>query len=179
MLSLKEKYEKEVVPTLMGKFQYRNKMQVPRITKVCLNMGLGEAIQNPKLIEMGVLHLTQIAGQKPVVRRARKSVAVYKLREGMPIGVSVTLRRDKAYTFLERLLHVALPRVRDFRGISPKAFDGRGNYNLGIREQTIFPEIEFDSIEKIKGFNVSIGTDAKTDDEAKALFELLGFPFRQ
>jgi len=179
MPQLQDKYRKEMVPTLMGKFQYKNVMEVPKITKVVLNMGLGEAIATPKLVDAGVAQLTAITGQKPVIRRARKSVASFKLREGQAIGVSVTLRNARAYEFIERLLVAALPRVRDFRGISRKAFDGRGNYNLGIREQTIFPEIDYDAVEKVKGLNVTINTTAKTDEEARALLELMGFPFRK
>ena len=179
MSSLKEKYEREVVPTLMGKFNYTNKNQVPRIKKVSLNMGLGEANQNPKLIEAGVVQMTAISGQKPVIRRAKKSVASFKLREGQPVGVSVTMRRDRAYDFLYRMINIAMPRIRDFRGASPKAFDGRGNYPFGVREQVIFPEVEFDTVEKIKGLNVCIETTAKTDEEGRALLELFGFPFRK
>jgi len=179
MSSLKEKYEREVVPTLMGKFNYTNKNQVPRIKKVSLNMGLGEANQNPKLIEAGVVQMTAISGQKPVIRRAKKSVASFKLREGQPVGVSVTMRRDRAYDFLYRMIHIAMPRIRDFRGASPKAFDGRGNYTFGVREQVIFPEVEFDTVEKVKGLNVCIETTAKTDEEGRALLELFGFPFRK
>lgn len=179
MPQLKDKYRKEMIPTLMGKFQYTNVMEVPKITKVVLNMGLGEAITTPKLVDAGVVQLAAISGQKPVIRRARKSVATFKLREGQAIGVSVTLRSARAYEFIERLLVAALPRVRDFRGISTKAFDGRGNYTLGIREQTIFPEVDYDAVEKVKGMNVTINTTAKTDEEARALLELMGFPFRK
>ncbi len=179
MATLRERYTSEFVPVLMGKFQYSNTMQVPRIVKVSLNMGLGEAITEPKLIDAGVGQLTVIAGQKAVVTRARKSIAAFKLREGMPIGVRVTLREARAWEFLERLINVALPRVRDFRGTSPKAFDGRGNYNLGLKEQVIFPEVDYDSVERVKGINVSISTSANTDDEARALLELIGLPFRK
>jgi len=179
MPQLQDKYRKEMIPTLMGKFQYTNVMEVPKITKVVLNMGLGEATTTPKLVDAGVAQLTAISGQKPVIRRARKSVATFKLREGQAIGVSVTLRSARAYEFIERLLVAALPRVRDFRGISNKAFDGRGNYTLGIREQTIFPEVDYDAVEKVKGMNVTINTTAKTDEEARALLELMGFPFRK
>ncbi len=179
MSKLQDTYQREIVPTLMGKFQYANRMQVPKVTKVVLNMGLGEAITNPKLIDAGVEQMTAIAGQKPVVTRARKSVASFKVREGMPIGVRVTLRGPRAYHFLERLLHVALPRVRDFRGASPKSFDGRGNYNLGVREQVIFPEVDYDKVERIKGMNITITTSARTDEEAHALLELFGLPFRK
>ena len=174
-----ETYKREIVPTLMGRFQYANPMQVPRLTKVVLNMGLGEAIQNPTLIDAGVEQMTVISGQKPVVTRARKSVASFKVREGMPIGVRVTLRGPRAYHFLERLLQVARPRVRDFRGASPKSFDGRGNYNLGVREQIIFPEVDYDKVERIKGLNITIGTSARTDEEAHALLERFGLPFRK
>ncbi len=179
MSSLKEKFEREIVPTMMGKFNYTNKNQVPRLKKVCLNMGLGEANQNPKLIEAGVVHMTAISGQKPVIRRAKKSIAAFKLREGQPVGVSVTMRRDRAYDFLYRMINIAMPRIRDFRGASPKAFDGRGNYTFGVREQVIFPEVDFDTVEKVKGLNVCIETTAKTDEEGRALLELFGFPFRK
>lgn len=179
MSALRERYKKEIVPALMGRFNYRNTMQVPKITKVSVNMGLGEAIQNPKLIDAGVEQLTAIAGQKAVVTRARRSIATFKLREGMPIGVRVTLRGQRAYEFLERLIGVALPRVRDFRGTSRKAFDGRGNYTLGVREQIIFPEVDYDKVDRVKGLNITITTTAGTDEEARALLEEVGMPFRK
>lgn len=175
---LKEIYIKEVIPQLRKKFGYRNVMEVPRLDKITLNMGLGEAIQNIKILDAAVEELTLIAGQRGVVTKAKRSIAAFKLREGMPIGVMVTLRRDRMYEFFDKLVNVALPRVRDFRGVSPKAFDGRGNYTLGIREQIIFPEINFDKIDKVKGLNVSIVTTAKTDEEGKELLQLLGMPFR-
>jgi large subunit ribosomal protein L5 len=164
---------------MMGKFNYTNKNQVPRLKKISLNMGLGEAIQNPKLIEAGVIQMTAISGQKPVIRRAKKSVASFKLRENQAIGVSVTLRKDRAYDFLYRMINIAMPRIRDFRGASKKSFDGRGNYTYGVREQVIFPEVEFDTVDKVKGLNVCIETTAQTDEEGRALLELFGFPFRK
>jgi large subunit ribosomal protein L5 len=175
---MKETYQKEVVPQLMKTFSYKNVMQAPRLEKITLNMGLGEAIQNIKILDSAVEELTLIAGQKAVITKARRSIAIYKLREGMPIGVMVTLRRARMMEFFDKLVNVALPRVRDFRGVSPKAFDGRGNYSLGIREQIIFPEINLDKIDKIKGLNVSIVTTAKTDEEGKELLRLMGMPFR-
>lgn len=178
MSELKSYYENEVVPKLVEKFAYRNRMQVPKLEKVVLNMGLGEAIHNVKLIDSAVEELRLIAGQQPVVTRARKSIAAFKLREGMPIGCRVTLRRDRMYDFYFKLVNVALARVRDFRGISGKAFDGSGNYSLGIREHIIFPEIEYDKIDKIKGLNVTVVTTARTDEEGKELLKLLGMPFR-
>ncbi len=178
MTRLKEIYIKEVVPQMMKKFGYRNIVEVPKLEKITLNMGLGEAIQNIKIIDAAVEELSLIAGQRAVVTKAKRSIAAFKLREGMPIGVMVTLRRDRMYEFFDKLVNVALPRVRDFRGVSPKAFDGRGNYTLGIREQIIFPEINFDKIDKVKGLNVSIVTTAKTDEEGKELLQLLGMPFR-
>ena len=178
MSQLKEIYEKEAVPKLVEKFNYKNLMQVPRLQKVVLNMGLGEAIQNIKLLDSANEELKIIAGQKPVITRAKKSIAAFKLREGMPIGCMVTLRRNRMYDFFYKLVNIALPRVRDFRGISGKAFDGRGNYSLGIKEHIIFPEIDYDKIDRIKGLNISIVTSAKTDEEGKALLRLLGMPFR-
>jgi len=178
MSRLKEYYNREVVPALMKEFNYKNTMQVPRLRKVLLNMGLGEAIQNIKLLDSATSELMLIAGQKPVTTKARRSIANFKLRQGMPIGCMVTLRKDRMYEFFERLVNVALPRVRDFKGVSGKSFDGRGNYSLGIKEQIIFPEINYDAIDKIKGFNVNIVTTAKTDEEGKALLALLGMPFR-
>ncbi len=178
MTRLKEIYLRDVVPQLMKTFGYKNVMQVPRVDKITLNMGLGEAIQNIKILDTAAEELSVIAGQKAVVTKAKRSIATFKLREGMPIGVVVTLRRNRMYEFLDKLVNVALPRVRDFRGVSGKAFDGRGNYSLGIREQIIFPEISLDKIDKIKGLNVSIVTTAKTDEEGRELLRLLGMPFR-
>ncbi len=178
MLTLKEIYEKEVAPALIGTFGYRNEMQVPKLEKIVLNIGLGEAIRNIKLLDSAVADLALIAGQKPVITRARKSIAAFKLREGMPIGCMVTLRRTKMYDFLYKLINITLPRVRDFRGISGKAFDGKGNYSLGIKEHIIFPEIDYDKTDSIKGLNISIVTSAETDKEGKELLRLLGMPFR-
>jgi large subunit ribosomal protein L5 len=178
MSQLKEFYEKEAVPKLIKAFDYKNIMQVPRLEKVVLNMGLGEAIQNIKLLDAAAAELKIIAGQKPVITRAKKSIAAFKLREGMPIGCMVTLRRNRMYDFFYKLVNIALPRVRDFRGISAKAFDGRGNYSLGIKEHMIFPEIDFDQIDRIKGLNISVVTSAKTDDEGRELLRILGMPFR-
>jgi large subunit ribosomal protein L5 len=178
MTRLKEIYLREVVPELKKKFGYQNIMEVPRLDKITLNMGLGEAVQNVKILDSATEELSLVAGQKAVITKARRSIATFKLREGMPIGVMVTLRRDRMYEFLDKLVNIALPRVRDFRGISGKAFDGRGNYAVGIREQIIFPEINFDKIDKIKGLNIAIVTTAKTDEEGKELLRLLGMPFR-
>ncbi len=174
----KTSYKEDILPKLMEQFGYANPMQPPRLTKIVLNMGLGEAIQNIKILDSAVAELTLIAGQKPVVTRARKSIASFKLRAGMPIGCMVTLRGDRMYDFFTRLVNIALPRVRDFRGISGKAFDGRGNYSLGIREHIIFPEVDYDKIDKIKGLNVTIATSALTDEEGKGLLKLMGMPFR-
>ena len=176
---LQNKYKDEAIEGLQSQFGYGNIMQVPRLEKVVVNMGLGEAIQNAKVIDAAVADLAQITGQRPVVCRARKSIASFKLREGMPIGVKVTLRSQMMWEYLDRLINVALPRVRDFKGVSRKAFDGRGNYSLGLKEHIIFPEINYDSIDKIRGMNVTIVTTAETDDEARALLELLGMPFRK
>ena len=178
MSQLKEFYEKEAVPKLVKTFNYKNIMQVPRLEKVVLNMGLGEAIQNIKLLDSAAEELQIIAGQHPVITRAKKSIAAFKLREGMPIGCMVTLRRNRMYDFFYKLVNIALPRVRDFRGISGKAFDGRGNYSLGIKEHIIFPEIDFDKIDRIKGLNISVVTSAQNDEEGKELLRLLGMPFR-
>jgi len=178
MSRLKEIYQKDVVPQLTKAFGYKNVMQVPRLWKISLNMGLGEAVQNIKILDSAAEELSLISGQKAVITKARRSIAIYKLREGMPIGVMVTLRRNRMLDFFDKLVNVALPRVRDFRGVSGKAFDGRGNYSLGIREQIIFPEINLDKIDKIKGLNISIVTTAKTDEEGKELLRLLGMPFR-
>jgi large subunit ribosomal protein L5 len=177
MTRLKERYDAQIAPALMKEFGYSSTMQVPKITKIVVNMGLGEAIQNIKLIDSGVAEIGSITGQKPVIRKAKRSVANYKLREGMPIGVSVTLRRDRMYEFLDRLIAIALPRVRDFRGVSPHAFDGRGNYSMGVQEQIIFPEIVYDKIDKIKGMNITFVTTAKTDEEGYSLLKQFGMPF--
>lgn len=178
MSQLKDFYEKEAVPELIKAFNYKNAMEVPRLKKIVLNLGLGDAIQNIKLMDSAVEELRIIAGQQPVITRAKKSIAAFKLREGMPIGCMVTLRRTRMYDFFYKLVNIALPRVRDFRGISAKAFDGRGNYSLGVKEQIIFPEIEYDKIDRIKGLNISVVTTAKTDDEGRELLRLLGMPFR-
>ena len=178
MSQLKEFYEKEAVPKLIETFNFKNIMQVPRLEKVVLNMGLGEAIQNIKLLDAAAAELQIIAGQHPVITRAKKSIAAFKLREGMPIGCMVTLRRNRMYDFFYKLVNVALPRVRDFRGISGKAFDGRGNYSLGIKEHIIFPEIDYDKIDRIKGLNISVVTSAQNDEVGKELLRLLGMPFR-
>jgi len=173
-----KKYKDEVVPQLMKDFTLKNVMQVPKLERIVINMGLGEAVQNAKLIESAVEELTAITGRKPVVTRAKKSIASFKLREGLPIGVMVTLRGEQMYDFLDRLITIALPRTRDFKGISPKAFDGRGNYTLGVREQIIFPEINYDKIDRIKGMNITFVTTAKTDEQGRALLKSLGMPFR-
>lgn len=176
---LKDVYQKDVVPKLRKQFGYRNAMEVPRLDKAVINIGVGEATQNAKAVEAAAADLAVIAGQKPVIRRARKSIANFKLREGVPIGVSVTLRRDRMWELLERFIHAAVPRIRDFRGLSPKGFDGRGNYTVGIREQIIFPEINYDKIDKIRGLNLTLVTTAKSDPEALALLSELGLPFRK
>lgn len=178
MSQLKTRYYETVVPELKQKFNYTNPMQIPKIEKIVLNMGLGEAIHNIKIIDSAVAELKQISGQQPVITRAKKSIAAFKLREGMPIGCMVTLRKHRMYDFLNKLINVALPRVRDFRGISGKAFDGAGNYTLGVKEQLIFPEIDYDKIDKIKGLNISIVTTAKTNQEGKELLKLMGMPFK-
>lgn len=172
-------YRDQVVPALMKEFQFKNPMEVPRLQKLVVNMGLGAAVQNAKLIESATDELTRITGQKPVVTRARKSIAGFKLRENMPIGVMVTLRRERMWEFVDRIITLALPRVRDFKGISPKAFDGRGNYTLGVREQIIFPEIDYDKVDQIKGMNISFVTTARTDEHGRALLRGLGMPFRK
>ena len=174
---LQEKYQKEVVPALNEKFGYKNVMQLPKIEKVIINMGVGEAVGNPKALDSAVADLTIIAGQKPILTRAKKSLAAWKLRQGMPIGAKVTLRGLRMYQFLDKFMNVALPRVRDFRGVSAKAFDGRGNYSVGLREQLIFPEIEYDKIDKLRGMNIVVVTTAKTDEEARELLKLMGMPF--
>ncbi len=177
MPRMRDKYREEVVPALMKEFEYDNVMQVPKLTKIVINIGLGEAVQNGKAIDAAVGDLTAITGQRPVVTRAKKSIAAYKLRAGMPIGAMVTLRGDRMYEFLDRLESVALARIRDFRGVSPNSFDGRGNYTLGLREQLIFPEIEYDKIDKTRGLEVSFVTTARNDEEGRKLLELMGMPF--
>jgi large subunit ribosomal protein L5 len=179
MPRLKDKYLNEVVPALKDKFGYKNIMQVPKLVKIVINMGVGEARENPKVLDAAVNDLTIIAGQKPVITRAKNSVSAFKIREGMPIGTKVTLRGDRMYEFLDKLINVSIPRVRDFRGISPKSFDGRGNFALGIREQLIFPEINYDKIDKIRGMDVIIVTTANTDEEGRELLKLLGMPFKK
>ncbi len=179
MTRLNDRYVNEVVPALKKDFGYTNPMEIPRLEKVVLNVGLGDAVSNAKLIEVVCNEIGAISGQKPVVTKAKKSIASFKLRQGMPIGVMVTLRHDRMFEFLDRLMNVALPRVRDFRGVSPKAFDGKGNYALGIKEHIIFPEIAIDKIEKVYGMNICVVTSAKTDDEARALLKYLGMPFKK
>ena len=178
MSRLKEKYQKEVVPALTKEFGYKNVMAVPRIEKVVVNMGLGEATSNAKLVDVGADELARIAGQKPVVRRAKKSIAAFKVRKGMPIATIVTLRGERMWEFLDRLMSIALPRVRDFKGVPPKGFDGRGNYTLGLRDQLLFPEIDYMKVDKARGMNVSVVTTAKTDQEARKLLQFIGMPFR-
>src|SRR5499433_2092496 len=177
MARLKTKYQDEVIPAMMKEFGYKNVMQVPKLAKITLNVGVGEATQNIKALDSAVSEIAVITGQKPVITRAKKAIANFKLREGVPIGCTVTLRRDRMYEFLDRLIHVALPRVRDFKGISDRSFDGRGNYSLGLREQIIFPEIQSDKVEKPRGMTISITTTAKTDPEGRALLRLMGMPF--
>ncbi len=179
MARLKEKYRKEIAPAIAKEFGIENPMAIPKIDKVVINMGIGEAIANSKILDTAVDELRSVTGQKPVITKAKKSIAAFKLRQGMNIGTMVTLRGDRMYEFLDRLISVALPRVRDFRGISAKAFDGRGNYTLGIREQLIFPEIDFNKVDKTRGMNISIVTTAKTDEQARSLLKALGMPFRQ
>jgi len=176
---LKEKYQKEVVPALQKEFDYNNPMQVPSVHKVVVNIGMGEAIQNAKAMDAAVSDLASITGQRPVITRAKRSVAAFKLREGMQIGCMVTLRGDRMYYFLDKLINVALPRLRDFQGISPEAFDGRGNYTLGLREQLVFPEIDYDKVDKVRGMEVSIVTTARTDEEGRRLLKLMGMPFKK
>jgi large subunit ribosomal protein L5 len=175
---LRDRFEKEIAPSLMKEFELKNPMAVPRINKVVVNMGVGEATQNAKVLDPAVAELQQITGQKPIITKAKKSIAAFKVREGMPIGAMVTLRGDRMYEFLDRLINVALPRVRDFRGVSTKSFDGRGNYTLGLRDQLIFPEIDYAKVDKLKGMNVTIVTTARTDDQARALLKGFGMPFR-
>ncbi len=179
MVLIEQVYREKAVPGLKERFGYKNDHQVPRLEKVVLNMGLGEAIQNPKVLDSAVEELALIAGQKPVITRARKSIAAFKVRQGMPIGCMVTLRRKRMYDFLTKLIHIAIPRIRDFRGLPRRSFDGRGNYTMGIKEHIIFPEVDLDKVDKIKGMNVTIVTSANTDDEARHLLELIGMPFRK
>jgi large subunit ribosomal protein L5 len=178
MARLKELYNTEMIPKLMKDFNFRNVMEVPKVQKIVINMGLGEAIANVKILDSAVVEMAAIAGQKPVITKAKKSIASFKLRQGMPIGCVVTLRRDKMYEFLDRLVNVSLPRVRDFKGVSGKGFDGMGNYSLGVKEQLIFPEINYDKVDKIKGMNITIVTSARNDEEGRALLKLMGMPFR-
>jgi large subunit ribosomal protein L5 len=178
MARLKDHYKSEVVPAMMKQFGYRNTMQVPRLEKIIVNMGLGEAIQNVKILESASAEIGALTGQKPVITKARKSIATFKLRKGMSVGCMVTLRKERMYEFFDRLVNVALPRIRDFRGIPPSSFDGRGNFAMGIKEQFIFPEIDYDKIDKVKGMNVVIVTTARTDEEARHLLKLMGMPFR-
>ena len=179
MARLRDKYTQEIQPKLFKEYKYSSVMQAPRLVKITVNMGVGEATQNPKVLEAAVTDLTQITGQKPAITKARKSISNFKLRQGNAIGCAVTLRRDRMYEFLDRLLSIAMPRIRDFRGVNPKSFDGRGNYNLGLKEQLIFPEIDYDKIDKVRGMTISITTTAKTDDEARRLLAELGMPFRK
>ena len=179
MGTLKDKYFKEIVPQLKEEFGYKNDLQVPKLTKIVINMGIGEAVQNVKTLDFAVADITAISGQKPVITKAKRSIAGFKLRKGMPIGCKVTLRRDRMYDFLEKVMNVALPRIRDFKGVSATAFDGRGNYNLGLKEQVIFPEINYDKIDKIRGMDLCIVTTAKSDEEAKSLLKHLGMPFKK
>jgi len=179
MARLKEKYQKEVKPAMQSKFNYKNVMEIPRLEKVVVNMGLGEAVQNAKILDAAVNDMATITGQKPVITRAKKSIAAFKLRQGVAIGAKVTLRGDRMYEFVDRLVNAALPRVRDFKGISPKGFDGRGNFTMGLKEQLIFPEIEYDKVDKIRGMNIVFVTSAKTDEEARELLKLVGMPFRE
>jgi large subunit ribosomal protein L5 len=176
---MKERYQKEISPALMKSLGLTNVMQIPRITKVVVNIGLGEAMDNPKALDAAVIDLTTITGQKPVVTKARKSIANFKLREGRAIGTAVTLRGERMWAFVDRLMNIVLPRVRDFRGVSPNSFDGRGNYTLGLREQIIFPEIEYDKVDKVRGLEITIVTSATTDEQAAALLQMLGMPFRK
>ena len=177
MARLKEFYSQEVAPAMMKKFGYKNVMEIPKVEKIVVNMGVSDAVGNPKALDAAVSDLTQISGQKPIVTKAKKSISAFKIREGMSIGTKVTLRGERMYHFMDKLLNVALPRVRDFRGISPKAFDGRGNYTLGVKEQLIFPEMEYDKIDKIRGMDITIVTTANTDEEARELLKLMGMPF--
>src|SRR5437588_1768335 len=178
MARLKDRYQKEIAPAIAKEFSITNTMAIPRLNKIVVNMGMGEAVANAKILDTAVEELRAIAGQKPVITKAKKSIASFKLRQGMPIGVMVTLRGEQMYEFFDRLVSVALPRVRDFRGVSPKAFDGRGNYTIGIREQLIFPEIDFNKVDKLRGMNISIVTTARDDDQARSLLKAMGMPFR-
>lgn len=178
MSRLKEKYKQDIVPAMLKKFGYKNAMQVPKLEKVVVSMGVGEAIQNSKTMDFAVNDLMIITGQKPITTKAKKSIAAFKLREGMTIGAKVTMRGERMYEFVDRLFSIAIPRIRDFRGISPKSFDGRGNYSMGVREQLIFPEIEYDKIDKVRGMDITFVTTAKTDEEAKELLTLMGMPFK-
>ena len=177
MARLKDKYQNEVAPAMMKKFGYKNVMEIPKVEKVIVNMGVGEAVGNPKALDSAVNDLMMIVGQRPVITRAKKSIAAFKIRQGMAIGTKVTLRGERMFQFLDKLFNVALPRVRDFRGVSPKSFDGRGNYTLGIKEQLIFPEIDYDKVDKIRGMDIIVVTTAKTDEEARELLKLMGMPF--
>lgn len=179
MNSLKEKFNTEISPSMVEKFSYKSVMEVPKVEKIIINMGVGDAVQNSKVLDNAIEELSQLSGQKPIVTYGKKSIAGFRLREGMPIGTKVTLRGERMYEFLQKLIHVALPRVRDFRGISNKAFDGRGNYTLGVKEQLIFPEINYDSVSKIRGMDISIVTTARTDEEARELLTQLGMPFKK
>ena len=179
MNALKEQYEKQVVPALTKKFEYKSTMQVPKLDKIVINIGLGDTRENPKALENAMKELAQITGQKPIVTKAKKSIAAFKIREGQDLGCKVTLRKDKMYDFAYKLFNVALPRVRDFRGVSPDSFDGRGNYSMGLKEQLIFPEIEYDKVDKLRGMDIIFVTTAKTDEEAKELLKLLGMPFHE
>lgn len=179
MTRLKDRYQQEIIPAMMERFQYKNVMEVPKLHKIVVNMGVGEAKDNPKALENAVNELALVTGQKPVITKAKKSIANFKLREGMNIGCKVTLRGEKMYNFLDKLISISLPRVRDFRGVSPSAFDGRGNYTLGVKEQLIFPEIHYDMIDSIRGMDIVVVTSAKTDEEAKELLAQMGMPFRQ
>ena len=179
MAALKEYYQQECVPQMMKKFGYKNIMEVPKLVKIVLNMGLGEAVQTPKVAEIAAKELSIIGGQKAVVTKAKKSIATFKLRQGMPIGCRVTLRKDRMYDFFSKLVHISMPRVRDFRGLSPKMFDGRGNFSMGIKEHIIFTEIDYDKVDKIRGLNIAIATTAKTDEEARYLLNIMGMPFKK
>jgi large subunit ribosomal protein L5 len=178
-VSLKKQYQEKIIPQLMSQYKYKSSMQVPRLEKIVLNLSTSEATQNPKVLDTAAQEMLLIAGQKPVIRRAKKSTSNFKLRQGMPIGASVTLRKDRMYDFLERFINIALPRVRDFKGLSANSFDGRGNYNTGIKEQIIFPEINYEKIDKVRGMNITICTSAKNDEESKALLTAFGMPFRK
>jgi len=179
MVRLKERYRNETLKEMMKTFKYKNVMEVPRLEKVIINMGIGEAIANPKILDVAVKDVSTITGQKPVITKARKSIAAFKLREGVSVGIMVTLRGDRMYAFLDKLFNVVLPRIRDFRGLSPKSFDGRGNFSMGLKEQTLFPEIEYDKAEKILGMNIAVVTTARTDEEGRQMLKLMGCPFRE